>query len=196
MHSLLQSRAVFQYAIKVRLLDYRAGGLIVNSSSHGLNISAAIPPRDNNHFQPSRKCISLQYLQVFGVYGVRDDHLAAPFAAHTGQAAGLGQSTATVIQRGIGDIQTGQFADHGLILKYGLQYALADLRLIRGIGGIELRAQQELFKRSRNVVVISPCSQETRVVLGIDIFCRQFFQMVAQFHFPHARGQPQLAFNL
>ena len=176
MHCLLQSRAVFQYAIKIRLLYYRTGGLIVDSCSHGLDISAAIPPRDNNYFQPSRKCISLQYLQVFGVYGVRDDHLTAPFATHTGQAAGLGQSTATVIQRGVGDIQTGQFADHGLILKYGLQYALADLRLIRGIGGIELRAQQELFKCSRNVVVISPCSQETGVVLGIDIFAASFFK--------------------
>ena len=41
-----------------------------------------------------------------------------------------------VEQRGVGDIETGEIADHGLEIEQRLQPALADLRLIRRVGGV------------------------------------------------------------
>ena len=47
-------------------------------------------------------------------------------------------------QRGVGDIEPGEIADHGLEVEQRFQPALADLRLIRRIGGVPGRILQDV----------------------------------------------------
>ena len=47
-------------------------------------------------------------------------------------------------QRGVGDVEPGEIADHGLEIEQRFQPALADLRLIRRIGGIPRRTFQDV----------------------------------------------------
>ena len=55
-------------------------------------------------------------------------------AAHQGHR--LGGRGALVEQRGAGDRQAGQVADHGLEVEQRLEPALGDLRLVRRVGGV------------------------------------------------------------
>ena len=70
--------------------------------------------------------------------GVVVDHEAGRIGA--GEAAGhrhrLGGGGRLVEQRGVGDREPGQLADHGLEVEQRLQPALADLRLVRGVRGV------------------------------------------------------------
>ena len=61
-----------------------------------------------------------------------------------GQRHRFGRSGGFVEQRGIGDIEPGEIADHGLEVEQRLQPALADLRLIRRIGGVPGRVLQDV----------------------------------------------------
>ena len=47
-------------------------------------------------------------------------------------------------QRGVGDIEPGEIADHGLEIEQGFQPALADLGLIRRIGRVPRRILQDV----------------------------------------------------
>ena len=61
-----------------------------------------------------------------------------------GERHGFGSSRAFIEQRGVGDVEPGQVADHGLEVEQRLQPALADLRLIRRIGGVPGRILQNV----------------------------------------------------
>ena len=54
------------------------------------------------------------------------------------------RSGGLVEQRGVGDIEPGEVADHGLEIEQGFQPALADLRLIRRIGRVPGRVLQDV----------------------------------------------------
>ena len=49
-----------------------------------------------------------------------------------------------VEQGGVGDLQSGQVADHGLEVQQRLQSSLGDLRLIRGVGGVPGRVLEDV----------------------------------------------------
>ena len=56
----------------------------------------------------------------------------------------FGGSGGFIQQRGIGDRQPGELADQRLEIEQGLQPALGNLRLIRGVGGVPSRVLQHL----------------------------------------------------
>jgi hypothetical protein len=60
------------------------------------------------------------------------------------QRHGFRRSGGLVEQRGVGDIEPGEIADHGLEVEQGFQPALADLGLIRRIGGVPGRILQDV----------------------------------------------------
>ncbi len=68
----------------------------------------------------------------------------------------LGGCSGFVEQRGIGDLEAGEVDDHLLEVEQGLQPALRDLSLIRGVGGVPARILQQVapdrLRRDRVVV--------------------------------------------
>jgi hypothetical protein len=61
-----------------------------------------------------------------------------------GQRHRFGRGGGFIEQRGVGDIEPGEIADHGLEVEQRFQPALADLRLIRRIGGVPGRIFQDV----------------------------------------------------
>ncbi len=69
----------------------------------------------------------------------------------------LGAGGGLVEQRGIGDLEPGQVADHGLEVQQRLEPALADLGLVGRIGGVPGRVLEDvaLDRRRRDRAVIA-----------------------------------------
>ena len=68
----------------------------------------------------------------------------------------LGGGSGLIEHRGIGDVQAGEIGDHGLEVQQCLQPALADLRLVRRIGGVPggvLHDVAQQHRRGQGVVV-------------------------------------------
>ena len=66
-----------------------------------------------------------------------EEGFLARFAAHgVGQRHGLGGGGALVEQRGVGNVEAGEVADHRLEIDQGFETALGDFSLIGGIGGV------------------------------------------------------------
>ena len=73
-----------------------------------------------------------------------------PRAMFTASTSAVG----AVVQRGVRDLEAGELADHRLVLEQGLEHALGELRLVRRVGGVELRAARPAPTRRRHVVVV------------------------------------------
>jgi hypothetical protein len=74
---------------------------------------------------------------------------------------------------GVGDIHAAQGTDQALVLEDRLQRPLADLRLVGGVGGIELRPAQDLVHGARHEVVVCSGTEEYAVSLDVGILVRQ-----------------------
>ena len=61
----------------------------------------------------------------------------------------LGGCGALVEHRGVGDLESGEVTDHGLEVQQRLEPALADLRLIRRVGGVPRRALKYVAAQHR-----------------------------------------------
>ena len=64
----------------------------------------------------------------------------------------LGGSGGFVEQRGVGDVEAGEFADHGLEIDQRLEPALGDFGLIGGVGGVPARVLQHVAQHHRRGV--------------------------------------------
>ena len=104
------------------------------------------------------------------------------------EQARLSQGRCTVIMAGIGDLHAGQLADHGLVLEHGLQHALAQFRLVRCVGGVELGALQDEVDGGRDVVSIASTT-EKRLFRGRHLVSiGQFLQGSREFRFAQSVG--------
>ena len=81
--------------------------------------------------------------------GVDGQPVRRPAAGAVHQGHRLGGSGALVEHRRVGDVQSGQIGDHGLEVQQRLQPALADLRLVRRIGGVPGRVLQDVAQQHR-----------------------------------------------
>ncbi len=61
----------------------------------------------------------------------------------------LGGGGALVEHRGVGDLEAGQVGDHGLEVQQRLEPALADLRLVRRVGGVPGRVLEDVAAQHR-----------------------------------------------
>ena len=84
--------------------------------------------------------VRLQDLPVFGVHAGGDDHLRLALRHAQAHQHRFRRRAAAVVQAGVGDVHAGQLADQRLVLEHRLQRALADLRLVGRVGGVELAA--------------------------------------------------------
>ena len=89
---------------------------------------------------------------------VHGDAVAAGDAA--GHQAGLGQRAGAVVHAGVGHVHAHQLAGHRLQLEHRLQRALADLRLVRRVGGVVLAAADDVRDRARDEVPVRAAAEE------------------------------------
>ena len=94
--------------------------------------------------------------------GAADQHALAARGRANGHQRRLGGRRAAVVVRGGDDVQAGQLRDQRLVLVDRLERALADLRLVGRIRGIELAARQDLVDRRRDVVAVRAGAEEAR----------------------------------
>ena len=89
----------------------------------------------------------------------RNTALGAPCSARRQQRHGLGGGGGLVEQRGVGHGQAGEVGDHRLEVQQRLEPALADLRLVRRVGGVPGRVLQHVapdHRRGDGAVVAEP----------------------------------------
>ena len=78
----------------------------------------------------------------------------------------LDQGVRPVIERRIGDGQSGQAGHHGLEFEDRLEDALRHFRLIRRVGGHELGAPGQRPHDRRHLVVVGPTTGEAHQAIG------------------------------
>ena len=103
--------------------------------------------------------------------GVDDERSLGPVGA-TYQRHRLRGGSALVEQRGVGGRQAGQVTDHGLEVHQRLEPSLADLGLVRRVGGVPGRVLEHVAPydgRSDRPVVTEPDHRDQRVVLRRDL---------------------------
>ncbi len=94
-----------------------------------------------------------------------------------------------VIVRGVGDFHACQPRDHALVLEDRLQRSLADFRLVRGIGGVELRAGHHEVHDAGNEVVIRARAQETGGAPAVGVPPRKAVQLLQDLLLGHCGEQ-------
>ena len=86
-----------------------------------------------------------------------------------------------VIDRSIGHIHACKLAEHGLIFKYGLKNALADLGLVRGIGCKKFLFGYHALYDGRYVMAV--CSRPSEYMFKHHILFCDFLHLPDDFHF-------------
>ncbi len=98
-------------------------------------------------------------LDVVAVDGATDEHALTPGGAD-GHQRRLGRGRGAVVVGGGDDRQARQLGDERLELVDGLERALADLRLVGRVGGVELAAREHRVDRGRDVVLVHAGTEE------------------------------------
>ena len=89
---------------------------------------------------------------------------------------------------GIDHLHPGQLGHHTLVFKDGLQGTLASLRLVGGVGGVELPPHLQLGHHAGRKMVVRPRPQKPGVVVGVGIFIGQPSQLGQNFHLGEGPG--------
>ncbi len=171
---------VLQMPEEVGVLDGQAGVLLGQ---------AAVG--DGVHRQAAAAGVGAHHVGVRRVDAVQEgDAVAARDVA--GHEAGLGQGAGAVVHAGVGHVHGHQLADHGLELEHRLQGALADLRLVGGVGGVELRAADDVADDAGDEVAVGAGAQEAcHAVAGDLVAGGQFGHLPHQLLLREGRGQVQ-----
>ncbi|CUH41249.1 hypothetical protein RUM4293_00117 [Ruegeria atlantica] len=104
----------------------------------------------------------------------------------------FGSSSRLVQKRGIGHVQPGQVADHGLEVQQRLKTALADLGLVGRIGGVPGRVFQDVAQdRRRRGGAIVPLADQRGQNL---VLARHLFHVKERIAFGHRRTPVQRLF--
>ena len=156
-----------------------------------VSVGDSLAPRDGYDLHLAPAGIRPGDIQIAGIDGIRNQHPAAARGV-AGQRAGLCQGAAPVVHGGVGDIHRRQVANHGLVFKDRLQDALAQFRLIRGIGGVEFRTQQQLFHHGGNVMIVGAGAQKAWPVVHGGVPCGELSNVLAQLLFGAGRLQVQV----
>ena len=126
--------------------------------------------------------------------GIHQEAVGTGIAASAvAEAHRLGRSGGLIEQRGIGDRQRGELADQGLEIEQRLEAPLADLSLIRGVGGVPGRVFKHvaLQQRRGDAVAVAQADQAAaHLVSSSDLLqFRQGFGLAAAHRQPLCSGQ-------
>jgi len=183
---LRQFAQVLEPAQEIRVLDDEAGSVFVEEVRQVCWFALPVP----HHRQPHSLGVGPHHCPVLGVDEGGYDHLAPLQAVDVdGGDDRLGGGRSAVVVGGVGDLHAGQLADHRLVLEDGLQGPLADLRLVGGVGGIELAPPQNRVYHGGHEVAVGTCAEEAWTVGGGEIDPGQPLQFPAGLHFGQRWGE-------
>ena len=135
MRDLPDLRSRFQTAVVVWMLDQYAAGVVCHQGCQGVNIRYAVLFRNDSklHFIAE----TVRFDDFHHRWLDRSGNQSFLGFAASACCDGLARCGTAVINGGVGNIHAGQVADHRLVFEDGLQHALADLSLIRCVGGLQ-----------------------------------------------------------
>ena len=87
-----------------------------------------------------------------------------------------------IVVGSVGHLHTRQGTDHALVLKDGLQGALAHLGLVGRVGGVELGAARYMLHHAGHEMIVGPCPQEASVVVEVGVLLAQGLQFRQNLH--------------
>lgn len=119
----------------------------------------------------------------------RGDHDPFPPRVLTRDERRLGEGSHAVVHARIGDVRSRQFRDHRLVFEDGLEQALAHLRLVRRVRGVEFGPGDDGIHHARLVVLVGTCAEEGHQLTEMPILRRKPLHVLAEFKFGHGPGQ-------
>ena len=152
-------------AIVVGLLEVETGHGVVQQVRKGLGVGEAVLHGDGLHLHAVSEAVGLHRPADHGVGGGGEQHRAPlPVPAHGRRLGGGGGA---VVDGGVGGVHAGEGADHGLVLKDGLEHPLGELGLVGGVGGEEGLLAGDALDDGGDVVPVGPRPPEHRGKDGI-----------------------------
>ena len=186
---LAQGLGVFQLAVEVGLLEIERGHIGGEHLPEGFRVRLAVFGGNQTHFIAGAVAVGGNGVDHIGMgRGGHQGDPALPIPAHGGS---FGGGSGPVIHRGVGHVHAGQLADHGLILKNGLEEALAHLRLIGRVSGEEFLLGGDVLDDAGDVVIISASTPQNGGKYLV--FRRHGLKGPAHFQFAHTGGDVQRA---
>ena len=178
-----QRREVFDAPEEARVAHHERGRVVSKQRLDRREVRASVRA-ERRHVHGRRSVVHGAEVGARRVDGVRvkacaQDHVL-PLRHAPRHEHGLGAAARGVVHGGVRDLHPEELADERLKLVYRLERPLAHLRLIRRVGRVELRAEQQLIDRRRDVVVVHAAAQE-REGAGAGVALAQLLQV------PHER---------
>jgi hypothetical protein len=134
-----ERREILDRAGEARVLDQERRMLGGECGTGGLQFEHAVSRRDHVHGDPTPVPEGSQHGDRLGMDGVGNRD-ACPAGCLHGDYHCLGCCCRAVVERGVGDIEPGERADHRLEFEDGLQRSLRCLGLVRRVCRVELGA--------------------------------------------------------
>ena len=153
-------------AEEVWILYHHGGGLIIQCVEDVAAIALAMGDGNLLEVDGEVRRVGGEHLAVDGV-DAAIHHDPSAVGGVQGHLAGLVERGATVVKRGVGDGQTGQLADGGLVFVDGLQGALRNFGLVGGVGRVELAAGGECGDGGRDEMVVEAAPDEVGEVIVV-----------------------------
>ena len=144
----------------VGLLEVEAGHGVVQQVREGLGVGEAVLHRHGLHLHAVSEAVGLHRPADHGVGGGgEEDRAPLPVPAHGRRLCGSGGA---VVDGGVGGVHAGEGADHGLVLKDGLEHPLGELGLVGGVGGEEGLLAGDALDDGGDVVLVGARPPEHR----------------------------------
>ena len=179
---------VFDDAVVVGALDVNSSGLLVEGCLQSLHIGSTVHSGDDHNGNIAAAAVGLDDLDGLGISSAGDnDGGTLSLLAHENC---LSSGHSAVVDGSVGHVHAGQFTDLSLILKDGLQNALADLSLVGGVSSQELFLGSHGLHNGRDIVVVSTCAAEDAAELLV--LTGHSSDLLANFQLAHAFGDVQL----
>jgi len=149
----------FQCAQEGWLLHKQSGMALVDDRAHVVDIGHVVSRSDHVHGYGPAGGEGAQHSQRLGMHcSAHRDSVAA--GGLDGQHHRLRSSGGSIVERGVGDIQAGERADHRLELEDGLEGALRGLRLVRRVRRVELRPPDGAADDGGDETPVHACPEE------------------------------------
>ena len=182
-----QRLRVLEQAVEVGLLHIEGGGIRRQHLPQGVGVGLAVLFGNDAQLVAGAVAVGADGVDHVGMGG--GGHQRHPALAVTAHGGGLGGGGGAVVHGGVGHVHAGEHADHGLILKDGLQQALAHLRLIGGVGRQEFFLGGNVLDDAGDIVVVGAGAPEDHVVHPV--LRRHGADGAARLQLAHAGGDLQ-----
>ncbi len=186
-----ERRGRLEHPEEVRLLEDDAGR-VLGGGSKLVGVGGALAVRHLDDLEPEAGRIGLHDLSYLGARRFRHGDLG-PSRRVLGDVARVRRDGRAVVTRGVRDVHAGELAHGGLVLEDRLEHALAQLGLVRRVGGQELAALEHGVHDRRDIVVVQACAEERHLRADMGVQRGQLLEIGGQLLLGHRGRQLELA---